>query len=221
MSHTIFTRRTALRGLVGGSAALALGGCTTALTDAVDAVQSAGLVTRARDIGFDLWAGVPGSRFGDRIDKRVGSRRIVGPRRWRHPVTGETLTVYVRENRERDGGVRIRYLTMNADGTALSRVYDRRPGQRHDRFFVGDAFVPMGPWRTGSRRDYTMTQVQDGRAARFRLSLRLLRADFVFEGRPGSIEYDWIARTPAGRTVFHERFVYSPGIGFADFDNQL
>jgi hypothetical protein len=35
------------------------------------------------------------------------------------------------------------------------------------------------------------------------------------------MEYDWIAQTASGRTVFHERFVYSPGIGFADFDNRL
>jgi hypothetical protein len=116
MSRTILTRRTALRGLTGGSLALALGGCTTALTDVTAALQSAGGTDRERQIGFDLWSGVPGSRFGDRIDKRVGSRRIVGPRTWRHPITGESLTVDVRENRERDGGVRIRYLTMNDDG---------------------------------------------------------------------------------------------------------
>ncbi len=182
--------------------------------------QALSAFARQGQIGFELWSGVPGSTFGERIDKTVGSRRISGPRNWRHPVTGETLPIYIRENRERRG-VRIQYLTMNNDGTALARVFDRRPGQTHDRYFINDAFVPMGRWRDGTRRSYTMTQVQAGRSERFALSIRMLRSDFVFEGRAGSMEYDWIASSPAGRTIFHERFVYSPGLGFADFDNRL
>lgn len=217
MTHTILTRRHALRGLAGGAAALALGGCATNLTVNPGALRVAG---PTRQIGFDLWSGVPGSAFGDPINKSVGSRRVFGPRSWQHPVTGETLQVYVRENRERNG-VRVRYLTMNSDGTALSRVFDSRPGQENDRYFVNDAFVPMGSWADGSRRDYTMTQVQGGRSETFSLSLIMQRADFVFERRAGSMEYDWIARTSSGRTVFHQRYVFSPGMGFADFDNRL
>lgn len=223
-STPALTRRGALRGLAGGTAALLLGGCGATVPDLRDvALPDLGGLTGAapRRIGFDLWSGVPGARFGDRIDKSVGSRRIYGPRQWRHPVTGETIPIYVRENRERDGGVRVRYLTMNADGTALARVFDRRPGQRHDRYFQGDAFVPQGSWADGTRRRYTMTQVQNGRASEFRLTLRMLRSNFTYEGRAGSMEYDWIARTPSGRMVFHEGYVYSPGVGFVDFDNRL
>jgi hypothetical protein len=217
MTHPTLTRRAALRGLTASSAALFLGGCTTGLT-ALPGIET---VTRnARQIGFDLWSGVPGTRFGDRVDKTVGSRRVYGPRTWRHPVTGESMQIYIRENRERNG-VRIRYLTLNSDGTALSRVFDRRPGQANDRYFINDAFVPIGPWSDGTRRSFAMTQVQAGQAAEFRLLLIMRRTNFVFEGRGGSMEYDWIARTPSGKTVFHERYVYSPGLGFADFDNRL
>ncbi|MEE4188724.1 MAG: hypothetical protein V2I76_09805 [Roseobacter sp.] len=217
MTHSILTRRDALRGLAGGATTVFLGGCAATFPGDPGA---GGTARTARQIGFDLWSGVPGSAFGDTVNKSVGSRRVFGPRSWRHPVTGETLQVYVRENREQNG-VRIRYLTMNSDGTALSRVFDRRPGQENDRYFVNDAFVPMGSWADGTRRNYNMTQVQAGQSETFGLSMIMRRADFVFEGRAGSMEYDWIARASSGRTVFHERFVYSPGLGFADFDNRL
>lgn len=221
MTHSIITRRAALRSLAGiPAAALVLGGGLSMAQAQPAEAQVRKAVAGQGTGGFDLWSGVPGSTFGDRIDKTVGSRRISGPHSWRHPVGGETITIYICENRERNG-VRIQYLTMNADGTALARVFDRRPGQAEDRIFTGDAFVPMGLWRAGKRRSYSMTQYQGGKSKRFRLSIRMLRSDFTFEGRAGSMEYDWIARNNAGRTVFHERYVYSPGLGFADFDNRL
>ena len=221
MSQSTLIRRAALSTLARGSVALALGASAIALPEPAAAQQLVAATAGRGRIGFDLWSGVPGTQFGDRIDRTVGSRRIHGPYSWRHPVTGETVTIYIRDNRERNGGLRTSYLTMKGDGTALSRVFDRRTGQTHDRFFVDDAFVPMGPWQAGTRRRYTMTQVQAGRSERFQLTLRMLRTGFEFEGRRGSIEYDWIARTLSGQTVFHQRFVYSPGIGFADFDNRL
>ena len=49
----------------------------------------------------------------------------------------------------------------------------------------------------------------------------MLDADLTFENVAGSMRYDWILTAPNGRTVFHERYVFSPGIGFADFDNRL
>lgn len=202
------TRRTMLMGGAGSAAAVLLGGCTT------------GIPTTQRDIGFDLWSGVPGATFGTQVDKTVGSRRIRGPRSWRHPVTGETLRIYTRENRERNG-VKIQYFTMRPDGTALARVFDRRPGQAQDRYFVEDAFVPMGTWGDGATSRYSMTQVQGGRSTAFRITLTMLRANFTYENRPNSMEYDWILRTPSGSTVFHERYVFSPGVGFMDFDNRL
>lgn len=221
MTHSIITRRAALRSLAGGpAAALALGSFLSALPAPPSGAQVLNADASKGAIGFDLWSGVPGSGFGDRIDKTVGSRRVSGPHSWRHPVTGKTLTIYIRENRD-SNGVRIRYLTMNADGTALSRVFDRRPGQTQDRIFTGDAFVPMGPWQAGTRRTYSMTQYKGNKSKRFRLSIRMLRTNFVFEERAGSMEYDWIAQDTWGRTVFHERYVYSPSLGFADFDNRL
>lgn len=208
MSSSILTRRTVLSGGASTAAALVLGGCAT------------GVPATQRDIGFDLWSGVPGTAFGSRVDKTVGSRRIRGPRNWRHPITGETLRIYTRDNRERNG-VKTQYFTMRPDGTALARVFDRRPGQANDRYFIDDAFVPMGAWGDRTTRRYTMTQVQGGQQTQFRVTLRMLRANFTENGRSGSMEYDWILKTMSGRTVFHERYIFSPGVGFVDFDNRL
>jgi len=127
-----------LRGLAGGSTAFLLGGCASDLPDLPDVAGLSTIsstVSPQRQIGFDLSTGVPRAQFGDRVDK---DRRLTpdhsGPRNWRHPITAETLRIFVRENRERNG-VRIRYMTMNADGTALGRVFDHRPGQANDRYF--------------------------------------------------------------------------------------
>jgi hypothetical protein len=66
--------------------------------------------TKARFIPVELWTGAEwdGSkdlkmskaemRFGDRLNKD-----IKGPTEWKHPVTGETLSVYERTNEQRDG----------------------------------------------------------------------------------------------------------------------
>lgn len=75
--------------------------------------------------------------------------------------------------------------------------------------------------RHAAQLNCIMTLVHNGRRERFGLSLCMLRSDFEFEGREGSMEYDWIAKTASGHTGFHQRFTYRPGIGFTDFDKRL
>ena len=111
MSNALITRRRLMTALAGSSTALMLGACTTPA------------LANPTNIGFDLWSGVQGATFGSAVDKTVGSRRITGPHTWTHPITGEAMVIYIRENRERNG-VRVQYFTMRPDGTALAHVFD-------------------------------------------------------------------------------------------------
>ena len=52
-------------------------------------------------------------------------------------------------------------------------------------------------------------------------TLRIRRLDFDYEGAPGSLDYEWSARDAAGRALFAERYVYSPGRGQVFFEDLL
>lgn len=173
----------------------------------------------ARDIGFDLWTGVPGTTFGSPVDVSRRSRRIRGPLAWTHPVSGERLEVYELHNRERQGDKRQLY-RLSPDGSALARVFDSRPG-RAERLFLGDAFFPLGRWSRGERRTYRLIEIEGGVRREYLATIRIRRLDHEFGGVPGSLTYDWILTDPAGAKVFDERFVYSPGVGFVKFTNRL
>ncbi|PKQ13013.1 MAG: hypothetical protein CVT70_06210 [Alphaproteobacteria bacterium HGW-Alphaproteobacteria-1] len=82
----------------------------------------------AANLEFGLWAGVPGARFGQAVNRAVGPRRIRAPRSWTHPITGKRLTIHVRTKWERTGTKASSY-AMRADGTGLARVFDSRPGK--------------------------------------------------------------------------------------------
>lgn len=210
ISDTRLSRR-ALILSAGAMSAFALSGCMT---------SDGGLyLSDHADMGFDLWAGAPGARFGDPIDVRHGSRRIHGPFEWTHPVTGENMIVYARRNQE-SYGEKVQYLTLREDGTALARVFDSRPGTG-ERTFVGDAFFPMGVWLIGKRRRYKMVEHTGPVARVFTVQLRVRKSGMAYEGVQDSVQYDWLARDVSDTKVFHERYVYSPGVGLADFDNRM
>lgn len=191
---------------------LLLAGCAAPSPERADAPET-------RVIPFALWAGAPGSAFGDPVDVTVESRTIRGPFDWRHPVTGQTMRVYERVNREAEGDKR-QYFTLNADGSALARVYDSRPGQA-DRHFVGDAFFPLGRWAVGERRTWRMTTYQDGRAEDYNAQIRMRRLFHEYRDIPGSLRYDWRLTDLAGDVIFDERYDYSPGVGFVRFRNRM
>ena len=195
------------------------GGAVTAVAGCVPDMPVIQLPGASAQLGFGLWAGVPGAKFGDRIDRTVGARRIQGPRRWTHPVTGQRMTIYVRTKREKSG-TKTSYYTLRPDGTALARVLDKRPGAAN-RYFTGDGFVPVGPWRSGMTKSYKMAQHMGGKTTRFTVTIRVTRVSFTYKGRPGSMEYIWTERTQSGRKTKQLRYIYSPGIGLADVDNLM
>lgn len=172
----------------------------------------------SRNLRFGLWTGKRWSRFGNRIDVRSKSRHIQGPYSWPHPVTGEKLTIYIRDNHDKKGK-RTQYFTLREDGTALARVFDRRPG-RPDRVFVGDAFMPQGQWSAGQSRNYTMQEYSGRSKKTYQLTLQVLDPARTYRGVRNSMRYEWIAKS-GRKVVYHERFDYSPGVGFVRFDNRL
>ena len=194
-------------------------GAITAGAGCVQNVPTLPVSRASAQLGFGLWAGVPGARFGDRVDRTVGVRRIAGPQSWTHPVTGQRLTVYVRTKREQSG-TKTSYYTLRPDGTALARVFDKRPG-RSDRYFTGDAFMPVGLWRSGMSKSYEMAQHAGGKTTRHTVTIRGTKASFTHRGRPGAMEYIWTEKTPSGRTTKQLRYIYSPGMGLVDVKNLL
>lgn len=212
----------AMRSMCGVALLSVSGGCATA--DAIDrsvaqAVSGERATGDTREIGLDLWVGAPVTPGGAAFNVRQGSRRMVGPETWTHPITGETLQTYLRINRERNGE-RIQRFAIRPDGQALGRVFDSRPGQS-DRLFVNDAFFPLGRWGRGERRNFQITQYRDGSAETFRATIRIRRLSFTYRDQPNSLRYDWLLHDASGRKIFDERFEYTPGVGFVNFTNRM
>lgn len=174
-----------------------------------------------REIGLDLWTGDPGIAGLSQPQIQVvhGTRTLSGPKSWLHPRTGQALQVYERANAE-DEGLKVQYFERRPDGQALGRVYDSRPG-RADRHFVNDAFFPLGTWARGESRTFqSLEYTEDGPQQRL-ITIKIRRLDFTFRDVPHSLRYDWIMTDAEGRVIYNERYVYSPGVGFAAFDNRL
>lgn len=175
----------------------------------------------ARLIGLDLWSGdasLAGIEVPQvRVEKET--RTLSGPTAWAHPRTSQTVQVYERRNVESDG-TRIQLFERRADGQALGRVFDSRPG-RGDRYFVNDAFFPLGTWSRGESRDFPMVEYTEQGPQERTATIKIRRLDFTFRDVPHSLRYDWILRDANGTVLFEERYVYSPGVGFASFDDRL
>ena len=174
-----------------------------------------------REIGLDLWTGE--TAIAGLVQPQVqavhGTRTISGTTAWTHDKTGQTLQVYERRNVEADG-VKLQVFTVRADGQALGRVFDSRPG-RADRYFVNDAFFPLGPWAPGESRNFQMIEyTEQGPQTRI-ATIKIRRLDFVFRDVPHSLRYDWTLKDANGNVLYDERYVYSPGVGFASFQNRL
>ena len=174
-----------------------------------------------RVIGIDLWAGDASLAGADlpQVQAVKGTRTLSGPMAWTHPKTGQTVQVYERRNVEADG-TRVQYFERRADGQALARVFDSRPG-RADRHFVSDAFFPLGTWSRGESRDFQLVEHTEQGPQPRTATIRIRRLDFTFRDVPHSLRYDWILRDANGTVLFEERYVYSPGVGFASFENRL
>jgi len=174
-----------------------------------------------REIGLDLWTGDPGIAGVTlpQVQAVHGTRTISGPTAWTHDKTSLAQQVYKRRNVEAEGD-KVQYFVRRADGQALGRVFDSRPG-RADRHFVNDAFFPLGTWARGESRNFQLIEyVEAGPQSRI-ATIKIRRLDFTFRDVPHSLRYDWILSDANGNVIYNERYVYSPGVGFASFDDRL
>ncbi len=174
-----------------------------------------------RMIGLDLWTG-DSSLAGQampQVQVVQGTRAITGPRAWQHGKTGQTVMVYERRNAETDG-VKIQLFEVRPDGQALGRVFDSRPG-RADRHFENDAFFPLGIWSRGESRTFQAIEHTEAGPQTRIITIKIRRLDFTFRDVEHSLRYDWIMSDVNGNVIYNERYVYSPGVGFAAFDNRL
>lgn len=176
-------------------------------------------VKKERFIPVELWTGEPwdGSRelstsaaktkFGDR-----GQKEIKGPMEWKHPNTGETLLVYERTNREKDG-VKVQLFAMNEAKNGLGRVSDSRPSLGA-RTFSGGLKFPLGPWKQGETRQLEEKRYEGSKSETRTESITITQIDFTYMGAAHCLEFYWVYRD-GGKIVDHQTYTYCPNQGMA------
>ena len=80
---------------------------------------------------------------------------------------------------------------------------------------------PLGRWKRGQRRKFKATEFTVVGPAEREIEIRIRRLDYTHKGNAHSLKYDWIMRDAAGRTLFRERYIYSPGKGLMVFRDLL
>ena len=119
--------------------------------------------SKERYIPVELWTGTEwdGKRelrmpaVNGTYRHRTSTYYIKGPTDWKHPVTGQTSTVYERVNPdERRGEDKTQLFTINQDQTGLGRLFDGRPG-RDTRTYSGGLKFTLGMWKEGESKPFT------------------------------------------------------------------
>ena len=123
-----------------------------------------------------------------------------------HPVAGQTFQVYERLN----SGKR-QLFTLTNDGTGLGRVLDAR----YKDLCAGEVKFPLGYWKQGESRSYTVSCQRRGRARP--LTVTILDLDFVYDRVQHSLRFHWLMNEGKGRGT-DMTYVYSPGRGLVHLD---
>jgi hypothetical protein len=131
-------------------------------------------------------------------------KRLGGPVSWNPPDGGEPILVYERVNQ----GKR-QLFTMAPDGTGLGRVYD----SRYPRYCPGEVKFPLGYWKQGEVRDYTL-KCDGGRSTRT-LKVTIEAIDFTYASVAHSLRFHWLVDEGRGRGT-DMRYIYSPRHGLVD-----
>lgn len=174
-------------------------------------------VMTERFIPVELWTGEPwnGSKElnTNRAETRFGDRRqkeIKGPMEWKHPVTGETLLVYERTNREKNG-VKVQLFAMNEAKNGLGRVYDSRPAFG-TRTFSGGLKFPLGLWKQAETRQFAEKRYEGSKAEIRTESITITQIDFSYIRAAHCLEFYWVYRD-GGKIVDHQTYTYCPNQG--------
>ena len=165
--------------------------------------------TGVRFIPVELWTG--GEWNGDHTLRLLPAslrfsrgKRIDGPVAWTPPDGGAPIQVY-----ERVQAGKRQLFTLAPDGTGLGRVYD----SRYPRYCTGEVKFPLGYWKQGEVRDYTLAC--DGGRSRRTLRVTIEAIDFTHATVPHSLRFHWLMDGGRGPGT-DMRYVYSPGLGLVD-----
>ena len=133
----------------------------------------------------------------------------VGPREWKHPRTGEMLTVYDRARASRRSQVD-QIFAVRRDRAAIGRVADSRFGiEACDQ----EAKYPLGRWSQGETRTFDYACWYGGAARPRRSTIEILRLDFDC-GPAHCLEMRWTHADPdAGRILDMRVYTFAPGLG--------
>ena len=139
-----------------------------------------------------------------------------GPQEWRHPHTGETLTVYDRRRSNRREGSVEQKMAVRADGAAIGRVYD----SRSESFCDQEAKFPLGVWKQGEVRtyEYICRTSRGGQLEARRRTARITieELDYDYNGTAHSLRLAWhYSDSDSGRVLDHRTYIFSPGRGLA------
>ena len=174
----------------------------------------------ARFMPVELWTGSDWA--GDRslnlppTDLTFGKhshKRIIGPRKWTHPVAGTIHRIYERRNRKK-----VQHFAVNrkgdglcrVKGDGLCRVYDSQYG----RYCPDEVKFPLGWWKQGERRVYDI--VCDRRKRHIEVTITKLK--FSYDGIPHSLEFHWKLDDVTKRGS-NNHYTYSPGKGLVEVTN--
>jgi len=171
---------------------------------------------KERFIPVELWTGAPWDGGRDLAMKTVeatyGYRKTVylikGPLAWKHPVTGETCTVYERLNP--GGGDKKQLFAINPEKSGLGRVYDARVAFGL-RMFSGGLKFPLGVWKEGETRKFEYRHFSDTRESKRMETLTLRRVDFEYGGAQHCIDFDWTLTDGGRKTIDRNNYIYCPG----------
>ncbi len=177
-----------------------------------------------RILTISLWAGALDQASPDEwptvstVTGKNRNRIIRGPQDWLNPRTGENLQVYerVKEGKSR---TKRQLLTVTNGGQGLGRVLDQRTNSP-DRYFENDLIFPLGVWRAGEERRFQSVEHTVAGPAKRMIILKIRRLDFRYKGAEHSLRYDWTSHDAAGRVLFSERYVYTPGRSLVRFRNR-
>lgn len=158
------------------------------------------------DGGRDLTTNTAKTKFGER-----GQKEITGPMQWSHPNTGETVLVYERTNRDKDGSVKVQLFAMNEAKNGLGRVYDSRRGLG-TRTYSGGLKFPLGLWKQGETRELPEKRYEGSKVETRHESIKITQIDFAYQGQSHCLEFYWIYRD-GGKTVDHQTYTYCPDQG--------
>ncbi len=127
----------------------------------------------------------------------ISGTRIMGPREWKNPATGDLETIWARE---KINGSKQQYFTCHAKG--VGRVYDSR-GPRY--YVTGRCKFPAGHgWTVGEKRRCTSTQIE------------ITKIDLGSNRGLLGLEFKWWYQRRNGDYVHDHTYRYEPNRGMVN-----